>query len=159
MSAMEAGIYNGEETYKSGKITVDDAVIKDWNNYGWGTITYDEGFMGSSNVAATKLALSLGRAKLKDYYNALGFGDKTGITLPNEETGIVNFKYNTEIATASFGQGLTVTPVQMMQALTVLSNKGTMIKPYIVSKIVDNNNEVILENKRTEPVIFITAIL
>ena len=150
MSAMEAGLYNGEETYKSGKITVDDAVIKDWNNYGWGTITYDEGFMGSSNVAATKLALSLGRAKLKDYYNALGFGDKTGITLPNEETGIVNFKYNTEIATASFGQGLTVTPVQMMQALTVLSNKGTMIKPYIVSKIVDNNNEVILENKRTE---------
>lgn len=150
MSAMEAGIYDGEEKYKSGKLNVDDATIKDWNNYGWGNITYDEGFMGSSNVAASKLALKLGRAKLKDYYTALGFGEKTGILLPNEESGVVNFKYNTEIASASFGQGMTVTAAQMMQALTVLSNKGTMIKPYIVSKVVNNDGEVILENSRTE---------
>ena len=150
MSAMESGIYKGREKYKSGKIEVDDATIRDWNKYGWGNITYDEGFMGSSNVAATKLGLSLGRAKLKDYYNSLGFGSKVGIGLPNEGDGIVNFRYNTEVAAASFGQGITVTAVQMLQALSTIANNGTMIKPYLVSKITNENGETILENKRTE---------
>ena len=150
MSAMEAGKYNGKEKYKSGKIKIDDATIKDWNGYGWGTITYDEGFMGSSNVAASKLGLKLGRAKLKDYYNALGFGTKTGISLPNESNGIINFRYNTEVASASFGQGITVTAVQMLQALTTLSNDGTVIKPYIVKNIVASEGNIVLENERTE---------
>ena len=150
MSAMEAGIYNGKDKYKSGRLKVDDALIKDWNYYGWGTITFDEGFMGSSNVAASKLGLKLGRAKLKDYYNSLGFGTKTDIGLPNESYGIINFRYNTEVASASFGQGITVTAVQMLQALTTLSNDGVMIKPYIVKKIVDSEGNVILENERTE---------
>lgn len=151
LAAMENGIYDGNATYSSGRIKVDDAVIKDWNGYGWGTITYDQGFMGSSNVAASKLALKLGRAKLKDFYTNLGFGQKTGFTLPNEEPGIINFRYNTEIASASFGQGITVNVLQMVQALTTLSNEGTMLKPYIVSKIVDSeSNETIFEGKRTE---------
>ncbi len=151
MASMDNGMYDGKDTYKSGSIKVDDAVIKDWNNKGWGKITYDEGFMASSNVAAVRLALKLGRAKLMDYYNALGFGTKTGIGLPNERDGIVNFRYDTEIASASYGQGMTINASQMIQALTVLANDGVMIKPYIVSKIVDSEtNEVILENKRTE---------
>ena len=150
MSSMEAGKYKGSNTYKSGKIKVDDAVIKDWNGYGWGTITYDEGFMGSSNVAATKLALNLGRSKLMDYYSSLGFGKKTGVGLPNESTGIINFRYNTEVASASYGQGITITAVQMLQALTTISNNGTMIKPYLVSKIVDSEGNIVKENKREE---------
>ncbi len=151
LAAMENGKYNGQSTYSSGRIKVDDAIIKDWNGYGWGTITYDYGFMGSSNVAATKLALSLGRAKLKDFYTNLGFGQKTNITLPNEEVGTIDFRYRTEIASAAFGQGVSVSAIQMMQALTVLSNKGTMLKPYIVSKIVDGEtNETIFEGKREE---------
>ena len=149
-SAMEAGIYNGKEKYKSGKLVVDDATIRDWNTYGWGNITYDAGFMGSSNVAATNLALKMGRAKLKDYYTELGFGNKTGISLPNESEGIINFRYNTEVATASFGQGITVTAIQMLQALTTISNKGTMLKPYLVKKIVDEKGNIVLENNRTE---------
>ena len=150
MSAMESGIYKGDEKYKSGKIKVDDANIKDWNGYGWGNITYDDGFMASSNVAATKLGLALGRAKLKDYYTSLGFGSKTGVTLPNESSGIINFRYNTEVATASFGQGITVTGIQMLQALSVIGNEGTMIKPFLVKKIVDENGKVLEENERTE---------
>lgn len=151
MAAMDNGIYDGKAKYKSGTIQVDDAKIKDHNNVGWGTITYDEGFMASSNVAATKLGLTLGRAKLLDYYNSLGFGTKTGISLPNEESGTVNFRYDTEIASASFGQGLTINASQMIQALTVLANDGVMLKPYIVSKVVNSETgEVILENKRTE---------
>ncbi len=151
LAAMENSKYDGNATYKSGTITIDDATIKDWNRYGWGTITYDQGFMGSSNVAASKLALSMGRAKLKDYYTSLGFGQKTGFTLPGEEPGIINFRYRTELASASFGQGITVNSIQMLQALTLLSNKGTMLKPYIVSKIVDSETgEMVFEGKREE---------
>ena len=150
MSAMEAGVYDGKAKYKSGKLKVDDAVIKDWNGYGWGNITYDEGFMGSSNVAASNLAFKLGRAKLKDYYNALGFGTKTGVSLPNESNGIINFRYNTEIASASYGQGITITAIQMIQALTTLGNDGVMLKPYLVSKVVDSEGNIVFQNERTE---------
>lgn len=152
LAAMEYGIFDGDKTYKSGKIKVDNATIKDWNSgRGWGEITYNEGFYASSNVATTNLALELGRGKLKDFYTELGFGKKTGITLPNEGNGIINFRYNTEVASAAYGQGITVTAAQMLQALTVLSNEGVMIKPYIVSKIVDSSTgEIILENKREE---------
>ena len=151
MASIDNGIYDGSEKYKSGSVVVDEAKIKDHNNVGWGTITYDEGFMASSNVAATNLALKLGRAKLMDYYNSLGFGTKTGITLPNEMNGIVNFRYNTEIASASYGQGMTINASQMIEALTVLANKGVMLKPYVVSKIVNSETgEVLVENKRTE---------
>lgn len=150
MAAMENGMYDGKDTYKSGRLKVDDAIIKDHNGIGWGTITYDEGFYGSSNVAATNLALKLGRAKLMDFYSNLGYGKKTGISLSNESNGILNFRYNTELAAASYGQGITVTAAQMMQALSVLGNKGTMVKPYIVSKIVNSDGEIVLENKRTE---------
>ena len=152
LAAMEHGIYDGTKTYKSGKIKVDDATIRDWNSgRGWGEITYNEGFYASSNVATTNLALELGRGKLKDFYTELGFGTKTGITLPNEGNGIINFRYNTEVASAAYGQGITVTATQMLQALTILSNDGVMIKPYIVSKVVDSSTgEIILENKREE---------
>ena len=151
MAAMENGIYNGDEKFKSGSLKVDDAVIRDWNRVGWGNITYDQGFMGSSNVAASKLALTLGRAKLKDFYSNLDFGTKTGLPFPNESAGTINFKYNTEVASASYGQGITVNAMQILKALTTLSNNGTMIKPYIVSKIVNNETgETVLENNRSE---------
>ena len=151
LTAMENGVYDGKETYKSGTIQVDDARIKDWNNYGWGTITFDEGFMGSSNVAATKLAQKLGRQKLFDFYTSLGYGKETGIELPNEQHGVVNFKYNTEIAAASFGQGISVTAIQMMQALTAIANDGILLKPYIVDKIVNSENgKITYQGKRVE---------
>lgn len=150
LAAMENGVYNGDELYKSGTIQIDDAKIKDWNNYGWGTITFNEGFMGSSNVAATKLAQKLGRQKLFDFYTSLNYGKQTGIELPNEQYGIINFKYNTEIAAASFGQGISVTAVQMLRALSVIANDGKMLKPYIVSKIVDSNGKITYEGKTEE---------
>ena len=151
LAAMENGVYNGEETYKSGTIQIDENVVKDWNDYGWGTITFNQGFMASSNVAASKLAQKIGRQKLFDFYTALGYGQETNINLPNEQIGVVNFKYNIEIVAASFGQGISVTPVQMIQALTAISNDGVTLKPYIISKIVDTNTgKTTFEGKRTE---------
>lgn len=149
-SSIEEGLYKGEETFTSGQINVADVTIKDFNKEGWGTISYDTGFAYSSNVAATKLALTLGVDKLTDYYKKLGFGSKTGIELANEVDGKINFQYKSELATASFGQGITVTPIQMLQALTTITNDGTMLKPYVVDKITNDNNDVIYDGKRTE---------
>ena len=148
-SAIESGNYNGEETYKTGSYTLDDGtVIRDSERQGWGTITFDEGFARSSNVAATMLALRLGVDKLYEYYDSLGFGKKTEIELSNEAIGDIEITYQSELATASFGQGVSVTAIQMLQALSSMTNKGVMIKPYIVDKIVDQNGNVTYKGER-----------
>ncbi len=151
MDAIEKGVYNGEEVFRSGSIELSDGTkIKDFNNTGWGDITFDTGFAYSSNVAATNLALRLGAKELREFYENLGFGKTTGIELPGELDGKIAFQYESELATASFGQGITVTPIQMLQALSVLCNDGVMVKPYLVSKIVDESGSVLEEFGRTE---------
>ena len=153
MATMEQGKYDGNETYMSGHYTAKDGtVINDWRPEGWGRITFDRGYALSSNVAVMNLMKrKLNASILRSYYKKLGFGRKTGITLPNEQTGKLNFQYETEILNATFGQGITTTPIQNVKALTPLTNDGILLKPYIVSKIVDSETkEVILENKRTE---------
>lgn len=151
LAAMENGIYDGDKKYESGTIKVDDALIKDFNGKGWGTISFDTGFSYSSNVAATMLALDLGRENLYNYYANLGFGKKTGITLPNEGNGDIDFTYRTEVATASFGQGITTTPIQNLQALSILANNGVELQPYIVDKIVNSETgEVTYKHEVTE---------
>ena len=151
MAAIEEGVYNGKDTYNSGSIPVDNFVISDWNRKGWGKISFDTGFTYSSNVAAVLLSRKLGKDKLLDYYKKFGFGEKTGIELSNEYTGKVSFTYNSEIASASFGQGITTTPVQNIQALTSITNGGIVLKPYIIKKIVNpTTKEVVYEGERTE---------
>ena len=147
---MENGVYDGDETYMSGSVTAGDAIIRDFNVTGWGNISYDTGFAYSSNVGATYLAKKLGNTKLREYYESLGFGKKTNIELPGEESGILRITYESELATASFGQGITTTPIQTLQALSILTNDGIMLKPYIVDKIVNEKGEVTYKGQRTE---------
>ena len=152
MDAIESGKYDGTKTYKSGSITLEDGTkISDYNEgKGWGMIDFDTGFAHSSNVAASLLAKELGADNLRSFYDTLGFGKTTGIELPGEVEGKITFQYGSEVATAAFGQGITVTPIQMLQALTTLANDGVMVKPYIVSKIVDENGKTVQEFSRTE---------
>ena len=149
LAALEDGIYDGSKMYESGKIEVADATIRDFNNKGWGTINYDTGFAYSSNVAATNLGLKLGVSKLKTFYQKAGFGQKTGIELPGEQSGKLNFTYKSELANASFGQGITTTPIQNLQAMSILTNNGTMIKPYLIDHITDNEGKTVFTGKRT----------
>lgn len=150
-SAIEDGFYDGEKKYHSGSIQVDDFKISDFNKVGWGDITFDHGFRFSSNVGATLLAQELGVAKLTDYYHKFGFGEPTGIELSGEASGEIDFTYGSELATAAFGQGrVTITPIQMLQALSALANDGVMLKPYIVDKIVDEDGDTIYSNSRSE---------
>ena len=151
MAAMENGIYDGSKEYMSGKLQIGSDTVNDFNKVGWGKINFDTGFSYSSNTAASLLALDLGNEKLRAFYDLLGFGQKTGITLPDEVTGKIDFQYPIELATASFGQGITTTPIQNIQALTSIANDGMMLKPYIVDKIVDpNTNKVMYQGGREE---------
>ena len=151
-SAIEEGLYDGDELYESGSIQVDSETVINDVDKTWGTISFDTGFAYSSNVAATTLAFRLleyGEKKLPDYYDALGFGKKTGIELANEVSGDMEVVYKSELANSSFGQGISVTPIQMLQALSSMTNDGNIIKPYIVDKIVDSEGNITYEGKRT----------
>ncbi len=153
MAAMENGVYDGSETYRSGVYTTTDGTeIGDWDRTGWGTISYDKGYAMSSNVGVINLInRHMSSIMLRKYFKKLGFGRKTGITLPNEEAGTLDFKYETEIYNAGFGQGITTTPIQNVKAMSALTNDGMLLEPYIVEKIVDpDTKEVILNNKKTE---------
>lgn len=151
-SAIEEGLYDGDELYESGSIQVDSETVINDVDKTWGTISFDTGFAYSSNVAATTLAFRLleyGEKKLPDYYDALGFGKKTGIELANEVSGDMEVVYKSELANSSFGQGISVTPIQMLQALSSMTNDGNIIKPYIVDKIVNSEGNITYEGKRT----------
>jgi len=140
MCAMETGKYDGKTEYESGKYKIGDDTVKDWNGYGWGKINYDLGFEYSSNVAiANILNTILTKEELKECYHKYGFDDITGIELGRELTSKMNFTYDIEVANAGFGQGILTTPIQHLQALTIISNNGKMLKPHIVEKIEDSN--------------------
>ena len=151
MAALESGVYNGKARYNSGTFTTKDkTVIKDWNNVGWGNITFDQGFIYSSNTAVVNIMDKYMDANtLREYLLKFGFGSKTGIDLPMESSGKIAFKYETEIFNAAFGQGIMTTPIQHIKALTTIANNGELLKPYLVDKIVDENNNIIYQNERT----------
>ena len=140
MCAMEKGTYNGDATYLSGKYDIGENTVQDWNGKGWGYITYDLGFEYSSNVAVVNLVNSaINKSDLKECFQKYGFGEKTGIELSRELSGSLNFYYPIEVATASFGQGIATTPIQNLQALSIIANNGKMVKPKIIEKIVNPN--------------------
>ena len=160
MCAIETGKYDGNATYLSGSKTYeseidnDTVTISDWNKKGWGTISYDLGFALSSNIAvANLLETVIDKNDLSACYTKYGFGKRTNIydyknkEYTKEYTGSIDFNYDVEVATAGYGQGITTTPIQHLQALSIIANNGDMIKPYIVDKIVDNdNNKTIYES-------------
>lgn len=139
MCAIEKGTYDGNKTYLSGNIEIEGTKIYDWNTVGWGEITFDRGFILSSNVATSNIVNQfITKDDLKSCLESYGFGSKTGIELPRELSGSLVFNYPVEIAAASYGQGITTTPIQHLQALSIIANNGYMIKPHVVSKIVEN---------------------
>lgn len=143
MCALETGKYDGTKKYLSGGYKFSDGtVIHDWNKNGWGELTYDTGFSYSSNVAIINIINDYLSAKeLKSCLESYGFNSKTGVELSNEEKGNINFKYETEIMAGGFGQGISTTAIQQLQALSIIANNGSMVKPHIIKKIVDSNTK------------------
>ncbi|UCG38630.1 MAG: PASTA domain-containing protein [bacterium] len=132
----------------NGRFEVADVVINDHLPHGWLTL------MGiirkSSNIGASKVGLEVGRERLGKYVRAFGFGQRTGILLPGEGRGILRDESSwtqVDLANISFGQGLGVTPLQMVTAINAVATGGDLLKPYIVDRITSPTGEVILQNR------------
>ncbi|KQL54724.1 penicillin-binding protein [Heyndrickxia shackletonii] len=150
-AAVQQGVFNPNAQYKSGTFYVKGVPnpIRDWNyGAGWGTITFLQGLQRSSNVAFATLLDKIGQDTFRTYLDRFHFGQPTNIGLPNEASGKILYNWPIERYTTTFGQGTTVTGVQMIQAATAIANNGKMMKPYVVDKIVDPNNG---EVKKTKP--------
>lgn len=150
MAAIENKMYDGKATYKSGSFTTKDkTVIRDWNRTGWGWISYDQGFIYSSNTGVVNIMDKYMDANtLRNFQLKLGFGSKTGIDVPMEASGKISYKYETEIFNAAFGQGIMTTPIQYIKALTTIANDGDLLKPFLVDKIVNADGEIVYQNER-----------
>jgi cell division protein FtsI (penicillin-binding protein 3) len=123
-------------------------VINDTHPYEW--LTPRGILQVSSNICAAKIAQRLGREKLARYYAAFGFGQKSGLALPGEGRGVVPFpRGELVLATQAFGQGLTATAVQLAAAYGALANDGMLMRPYLLSRVVDPDGVVLLENGPT----------
>ncbi|WP_071459352.1 penicillin-binding protein [Bacillus massilinigeriensis] len=152
-AAVEEKAFNPNELYQSGsyQVTPKSGRIHDHNGSGWGTISYLEGIQRSSNVAVAKLVNEkIGFEKYREYLTNLGFDDKTGINLPNETKGKILYEWPIEKITTSFGQGTTVTPIQLIQAATSVANDGKMMKLRIIDKITDPSTGTPLEKHNPE---------
>ena len=143
-------IFN-DHFYDSGKVTVDGAVLKCWKSGGHGDQTFLQVLQNSCNPGFVKLGELLGKERLFNYINKFGFGEKTGIDLNGEGEGILfplEKVHNVELATSAFGQGVSVTPIQQVMAVSSVVNGGYLYKPYIVESISDNTNTIIKENSK-----------
>ncbi len=147
-TAIQEGKWNPNDKFQSGQYTVYDRTIRDANQVGWGRITYLEGIQRSSNVGMANLLKKIGDDTFIQYMKKFGFGQKTGIDLPNEATGKILDEYPINRVTTTYGQGSTVTPIQLIQAETAVANNGKMMQPYVIDKVVDpNTGEIVKEHK------------
>ena len=140
--------------YDGGSIQVENARIKCWKKGGHGAETFLQVVENSCNPGFVVLGQRLGTERLYNYVKKYGFGDKTGIDLNGEGTGIL-FSLDkmgpVETATTAFGQGISVTPIQQVRAVSAAVNGGYLLKPYIVKTINEpETNATIVENNRVE---------
>ena len=138
-AAIDTDNWYPNERFKSGSYTLYGTTINDHNEYGWGSITYLEGFLRSSNTMIANQLKIMGTDTLIEYMEKFGFGQKTGINLPNEAEGKLLINQPIERVTLGYGQGSTFTAIQLVQAMTAIANDGKMMQPYLIDKIVDPN--------------------
>lgn len=147
-AAIQEGKYNPKEYFRSGSITFNGSTIHDWNYTGWGAIPFEQAFPRSSNVGMSILVNRLGRQTWRRYLDNYHIGKKTNITLPDENSGLINIHSQIDQAVTSFGQGINVNALQMMQVYSALANSGQMLKPQLVEKIVSSSGKVIKRYKK-----------
>lgn len=149
--ALEENIVSLNENFVcNGVVHVGDHDIHCWNTYGHGSETFVQGVYNSCNPVFMSVGARLGNSTFYKYYKAFGFGATTGFDLPGEATGtfyaMKNFN-ETELATSSFGQGFTVTPLQLITAYSSITNDGIMVKPRLIKSLVDDDGNVLKEYK------------
>ncbi len=139
--------------YDKGSVQVENARIRCWKAGGHGHQTFLEVVENSCNPGFVELGQRVGKESLFSYIDKFGFGKKTGIDLNGEGTGII-FKIDrvgpVELATTSFGQGVSVTPIQQIVAVSAAINGGNLYQPYIVKRLLEpETNSIVEENSKT----------
>jgi len=152
-AALEEKVFDEMDIFfcGNGSYQVADVVINDHVPHGWLTL---KGIMQkSSNIGASKVGIELGRERMEQYSRNFGFGNRIEMLLPGEGKGILRkaAKWTqVDTANASFGQGLSATPLQMVSAINALANGGRIMKPYLVESITTSTGGTLLRNRPTE---------
>ncbi|HBL83049.1 penicillin-binding transpeptidase domain-containing protein [Congzhengia sp.] len=150
--ALEEGVVTPEDHFFCpGYKIVEDRRISCAERSGHGAETFKDGVKNSCNPVFIEVGQRVGIDKFKQYYKAFGFNDKTGFDLPGEANGVFytdeQFK-TVELATASFGQGPKVTPLQLISAVSAVANGGNLMKPHVVKELTNDEGTVV---KKIEP--------
>ncbi|CAN5506424.1 penicillin-binding protein [soil metagenome] len=136
-------IYCEHGSYQMGNVTIHDTHLNDW-------LTPTQILAKSSNIGALKIGLGLGEAGLYSTFRRFGFGEPTGLPLPGEASGVLRPKgrpwFDLETANASYGQGVSVTAIQLAMAMAAIANGGRLLEPILVKRITSASGEVITEN-------------
>jgi cell division protein FtsI/penicillin-binding protein 2 len=138
-AGIDAGVVTPETTFTDkGSVTIDGAKISNFDGRGRGEVNMQKVLNDSLNTGMAFVASRLGNKQLTDYYVSLGLGEETGIDLPGEVYGKIENLFNNravEHATAAFGQGIALTPIATVRALSALGNGGILPNPHVVKRI------------------------
>ena len=151
-SSIDNKTFPNGEYFNSSELRIADTTIRDWDVNGGlttgGTMTFSQGFAHSSNVGMTLLEQKMGDATWLDYLNRFKFGYPTRFGLTDEYAGQLPADNVVNIAQSSFGQGISVTHIQMLRAFTAIANDGVMLEPKFISAIYDPNNQSVRKAKK-----------
>ncbi len=150
-TAVEEKVVRPHDVYhcENGKYRIQGRTIND--DHPHGRITVSEVLKYSSNIGSAKIGFKLGQERYYRYLKTFGFGDKTGIDLPAETSGMVrplSRWYGTDLAAISFGQGISTTAIQLVTAVSAVANGGMLMKPYLVEKVSDESGR---ELQKSQP--------
>ncbi|MBQ4578833.1 MAG: PASTA domain-containing protein [Clostridia bacterium] len=152
-AALEEGLVSVNSTFNcNGSLKVDgwDRPISCWKRQGHGHQTLAEVLQNSCNPAIMNIGFSLGQKTFTEYVEAFGLRDKTGVELTGEAVGLYNMKSNVDLAVYSFGQNFSLTPLQMITAVSAVANGGTLLEPHIVKEVLNADGTVAESHQRTE---------
>ena len=137
-AGIDAGVITANTTYDDkGTMVINKSRISNYDGRARGVVPMQEVLNQSLNMGSVFVMQRLGKDKFREYFKAFGLGSETGIDLPNEGVGnIINLESprDIEYATASFGQGISMTPIETVRALSVLANGGILITPHVVKR-------------------------
>lgn len=136
-----------------GSIDVGGRRIRNWDGKGMGHVTFTDVIKFSLNTGMADLGLKLGGEKETEYAKKFGFGSVTGSDVPGEQTGILYDPKDmvpSDVATMGIGQGIAVTPLQMLRAICAIANGGVLLKPYIVKQVVSPTGQILQQGKKEE---------